>query len=136
MEGKAIIIFAFKVREKFICLMNFLRILNCCHNSRIMSFITTPFQLPSIKTYMLVPNLCNTIKKWLLAFWFLKILAGNVGDMSALCRPDSQMSALLANISLSWRHKTNSDTVFLCQELPTFTPFFLEYQRYTWRISL
>ena len=67
MEGKAIIIFAFKVRGKFICLMFFLRILNCCHNNIVMSFITIPFQLPSIKTYMLVPNLCNTIKKrlWL-----------------------------------------------------------------------
>jgi hypothetical protein len=73
MEGKAIIIITFKVRGKFICLMNFLRILNCCHNSRIMSLITIPFQLPSIKTYMLVPNLCNTIKKWLLALWFLKM---------------------------------------------------------------
>jgi hypothetical protein len=29
-------------------------------------------------------------------------LAGNAGDMSATCRPNSQMLALLADISLSW----------------------------------
>ncbi len=63
-------------------------------------------------------------------------LAGNVGNMSATCCPDSQMSALLADISLSRRHKTDSATVFLCRGLPTFTPFFLEYQRYTRRIPL
>jgi hypothetical protein len=61
---------------------------------------------------------------------------GNVGNMSATRRPNSQMSALLADISLSWQHKTNSDTVFLCRGLPTFTPFFLEYQRYIRRIPL
>ncbi len=48
-------------------------------------------------------------------------LAGKAADMSATCRPDSQMSALLADIPLSWRHKTNPDTVFLCPGLPTFT---------------
>jgi hypothetical protein len=42
-----------------------------------------------------------------------KCLSGNVGDMLATCLPDSQMSAFLANISLSWQHKTNPDTVFL-----------------------
>ncbi len=51
MEEKAIIIFAFKVRGKVICLMFVLRILNCCHNSGMMSFITIPFQLPSIKCW-------------------------------------------------------------------------------------
>ncbi len=63
-------------------------------------------------------------------------LAGSVGNMSATCCPDSQMLALLAHISLSWRHKTDSDTVFLCRGMPTFTPFFLEYQRYIRRIPL
>ncbi len=50
-------------------------------------------------------------------------LAGKVANMSATCRPDSQMSALLADIPLSWRHKTNPDTVFMCRGLPTFTQF-------------
>jgi hypothetical protein len=36
--------------------------------------------------------------------------------------PDSQMSALLANIFLSWRHKTDPNIVFLCQGLLTFNP--------------
>ena len=56
---------------------------------------------------------------------FTMILAGNDSNMSATCHPDSQMSALLANISLSWRHKTDPDTVFWCQGLPTYAPFFL-----------
>ncbi len=68
--------------------------------------------------------------------WLMLSLSGNVGNMSATCRPDSQMSALLADISLSWRYKTIPDTVFLCRGLPTFTPFFLEYQRYIRRIPL
>ncbi len=45
--------------------------------------------------------------------------------MLVTCCPDSQMLALLANISQSWRHKTNPDTVFLCRGLPIFTDFFL-----------
>ena len=45
--------------------------------------------------------------------------------MLATCCPDSQMLALLANISQSWRHKTSPDTVFLCRGLPIFTHFFL-----------
>jgi hypothetical protein len=36
--------------------------------------------------------------------------------MSATCCPDSQMSALLANISLSWQHKTDPDTIFLVMD--------------------
>ena len=63
-------------------------------------------------------------------------LAGNVASMSATCHPDSQMSALLANIFLLWQHKTYPDTVFSCWGLPTLTPFFLEYQRYIRRIPL
>ena len=49
-------------------------------------------------------------------------LGGNVGNMLATCRPDSQMLALLANISLSRQHNTDLDTVFLCRGLLTFTP--------------
>ena len=45
--------------------------------------------------------------------------------MSATCCPNSQIWVLLANISLSWQHRTNPDTVFLCQGLPTFAPFLL-----------
>ena len=56
------------------------------------------------------------------------LLAGNVADMSATCRHDSQMSALLANMALSCRHKTDPDTTFLCRGWPTFTPFFFLYQ--------
>jgi hypothetical protein len=67
---------------------------------------------------------------------YAQTLAGNVGNMLATCPPDSQMLALWAKISLSRRHKTNPNTVFLCQGLPTFTPFFLEYQRYIRRIPL
>ncbi len=51
------------------------------------------------------------------------VLAGKVANMSATCWPDSQMSAFLANIPLSWQHKTNPDTVFLCRGLLTFTQF-------------
>ncbi len=50
-------------------------------------------------------------------------LAGKVANMSAICWPNSQMLALLADIPLSWRHKINPDTVFLCRGLPTFTQF-------------
>ncbi len=53
-----------------------------------------------------------------------KNLAGNVADMSATCRPDSQMLALSADTALSCRHKTDPNTVFLCRGWPTFTPFF------------
>jgi hypothetical protein len=63
-------------------------------------------------------------------------LAGNVANMLATCRPDRQMWALLANISLLWQHKSDPDTVFLCWGLPTFTPFFLKYQRYIQRNPL
>jgi hypothetical protein len=48
-------------------------------------------------------------------------LAGNVGDISATCCPNSQMSALLVDILMSWQHKTNPDTVFCvgdCQHSP------------------
>jgi hypothetical protein len=51
-------------------------------------------------------------------------LAGNVADMLVTCRPDSQMSALLADSALLCQHKTDPDTAFLCREWPTFTPFF------------
>jgi hypothetical protein len=44
-----------------------------------------------------------------------KCLAGNINIMLATCCPDSQMTALLADISLLWLHKTNPDTVFLCR---------------------
>jgi hypothetical protein len=43
------------------------------------------------------------------------VLAGNVADMSATCRPDSQMSALLADTALSCRHKIDPDTTFSCR---------------------
>ncbi len=50
--------------------------------------------------------------------------------MSATCRPYSQMPALLADRSLSWRHKTDPDRhIFLCWGLPTFTPFFFKCQK-------
>ena len=48
----------------------------------------------------------------------------NVADMSATCRPDGQMSAHFADMPLSWRHKIDPDTTFLCRGWPTFTPFF------------
>jgi hypothetical protein len=51
------------------------------------------------------------------------VLAGKVADMSATCQPDSQMSAFLADIPLSWRHKTDPNTVFSCRGLRTFTQF-------------
>ncbi len=51
-------------------------------------------------------------------------LAGNVTDMLATCRPNSQMSALSADTALSCRHKTDPDTAFLCWGWRTFTPFF------------
>ena len=59
-------------------------------------------------------------------------LAGNVADMSATCRPDSQMLAHLADMPLLWRHKIDPDTTFLClgltflcRGLPTFSKFSL-----------
>ena len=55
-------------------------------------------------------------------------LSGNVADMSATCRPDSQMSALLADTALSCRRKIDPDTTFSCQGWPTCTPFFFLYQ--------
>jgi hypothetical protein len=55
-------------------------------------------------------------------------LAGNVADMSATCRPDSQMSALLADTAELCRHKIDPDTTFSCRGWPTFTPFFFLYQ--------
>ena len=61
--------------------------------------------------------------------WRHGALAGNVGGMSATCRDDSWMLALLADISLWWRHKTNPNTVFLCQGLPTFAPFHFSFRR-------
>jgi len=51
-------------------------------------------------------------------------LAGNVGVMLATCRPDSQMSALLAGTALWRQHKTDPDTAFSCWGWPIFTPFF------------
>ncbi len=79
---------------------------------------------------------------WLISFCFISRgtkqvwpppppLAGK--GMSATCRrhvPQTKISALLADISLSWRHKTDPDTVFPCRGLPTFTPFFLKHPRY------
>jgi hypothetical protein len=55
-------------------------------------------------------------------------LAGNVANMSPTCRPDSQMSALLADMALPCRHKIDPDTTFSCRGWPTFTPFFFLYQ--------
>ena len=52
--------------------------------------------------------------------------AGNVADMSATCLPDRQMSALLADISLSWRHKSDPDTYFLVGDFTNIHPFLLE----------
>ena len=49
------------------------------------------------------------------------ILAGNVADMLATCRPDSLMLALLADMALS---QNDPDTTYLCWGWPTFTPFF------------
>jgi hypothetical protein len=43
----------------------------------------------------------------------------HVGDMSAR-QPNV---GTFGNIPLSWQHKTNPDTVFLCRGLPTFTQF-------------
>jgi hypothetical protein len=63
-------------------------------------------------------------------------LAGNVGNMLATCRPDSQMPARLADITLLWQDKTNPKIFFLSRRLPAFTPFFVEYQRYKLRIPL
>jgi hypothetical protein len=50
--------------------------------------------------------------------------AGIVANMSATCWPDSQMLAHFADMPLSWRHKIDPDTTFLCRGWPTFTPFF------------
>jgi hypothetical protein len=36
-----------------------------------------------------------------------------VVGISVICRPNSQMSALLANISLLWRHKTEPGNYFV-----------------------
>ena len=45
-----------------------------------------------------------------------KSLAGDVADMSATCRPDSQtMLAHLACMPLSWQHKIDPDTTFWCR---------------------
>jgi hypothetical protein len=56
--------------------------------------------------------------------------------MSATSWPDSQMLALLADIPLSWQHKTDPDSVFLCWGLLTFTQFVFKYQSYILRIPL
>jgi hypothetical protein len=48
----------------------------------------------------------------------------NVANMLATCRPDGLMSAHFADMPLSWRHKTDLNTTFLCRGWPTFTPFF------------
>jgi hypothetical protein len=42
-------------------------------------------------------------------------LAGKVANMLALCCPNSQMSAHLANMPLLWQHKIDPDTPFLCR---------------------
>jgi hypothetical protein len=55
--------------------------------------------------------------------WMLP-LAGIVADMSATCRPNSQMLAHFADMPLLWRHKIDPNTTFLCRGWPTFTPFF------------
>ncbi len=50
-------------------------------------------------------------------------LADKVADMSATCRPDSQMSALLAEMPLSRRHNFDPDTFFcvgICRHPPNF----------------
>jgi hypothetical protein len=48
--------------------------------------------------------------------------------MSATCWPDSQMSALLADMALLCQHKIDPDTTFSCWGWPTFTPFIFLYQ--------
>ena len=50
-------------------------------------------------------------------------LAGKVADMSAICRPDSQKSVLLADSAKSCRHKFFPDTFFCvgdCRLSPNF----------------
>jgi len=51
-------------------------------------------------------------------------LAGKVADMLATCRPDSQKSALLADLAKSCRHKFVPDT-FLCVGVCQISPNFL-----------
>ncbi len=55
--------------------------------------------------------------------WPLTALAEKVSDMSATCRHNSQMSAHIAQMPLSWRHNFDPDTFFLCLDLPTSTKF-------------
>jgi hypothetical protein len=42
-------------------------------------------------------------------------LAGKVANMLATCRPDSQMSTHLTDMPLSWGHKIDPNTLFLCR---------------------
>jgi len=48
---------------------------------------------------------------WVVTF---RGLVGNVADMLAICRSDSQMSAHLADMPLLWRLKIDPDTTLLC----------------------
>jgi hypothetical protein len=42
-------------------------------------------------------------------------LAGKVANMLAICHPNSQMLAHLADMPLSWQRKIDPDTPFLCR---------------------
>ena len=56
--------------------------------------------------------------------WVVNVsLAEKFADMLATCRPDSQMSALLAEMPLSRRHNFDPDTFFcvgICRHPPNF----------------
>ena len=60
---------------------------------------------------------------------WMDILAGKVADMSATCRPDSQKSALLADLAKSCRHNFVPDTFFV-SGFADFLQIFSKYQRY------
>jgi hypothetical protein len=67
--------------------------------------------------------LCLASKKPSEREFFVPALAGKVADMSAICRPDSQKSVLLADSAKSCRHKFFPDTFFCvgdCRLSPNF----------------
>jgi hypothetical protein len=66
------------------------------------------------------------------ASWKALFLAEKVANMSATCRPDSQMSAHLAKMPLSWQHNFDPDT-FLVSEFANIHQFFLYSTRGTYR---
>jgi hypothetical protein len=85
---------------------------------RKLSFLRTFPSIKSQESYLILRT-----AKWHGCPVVVPHLAEKVADMSATCRPDSQMSALLAKMPLSRRHNFDPDTFFcvgICRHPPKF----------------